>query len=152
MKTKILIAVLSIGLLTVTSANSQEREPAKMKHEQMAKATYTCPMHTDMKSDKPGKCTQCGMEMKKMDMDHSKMNMHKDSIEMKMKPDSIKMSHEKMSKMYTCPMHSDVVSDKAGKCSKCGMMMVEKKMEMKKQLKKDQATQKKESEHKDHKH
>lgn len=27
---------------------------------------------------------------------------------------------------YTCPMHPDVVSDKAGKCSKCGMDLVKK--------------------------
>ncbi len=25
---------------------------------------------------------------------------------------------------YTCPMHPDVVSDKAGKCPKCGMNLV----------------------------
>jgi hypothetical protein len=24
-------------------------------------------------------------------------------------------------KMYSCPMHPDVMSDKAGKCPKCGM-------------------------------
>jgi len=28
---------------------------------------------------------------------------------------------------YTCSMHSDIVSDKPGKCPKCGMEMVEKK-------------------------
>lgn len=28
---------------------------------------------------------------------------------------------------YTCPMHPEVTSDKAGKCSKCGMNLVEKK-------------------------
>ena len=28
---------------------------------------------------------------------------------------------------YTCPMHPEVVSDKAGKCPKCGMDLVEKK-------------------------
>jgi hypothetical protein len=28
---------------------------------------------------------------------------------------------------YTCPMHPEVVSDKAGKCPKCGMNLVEKK-------------------------
>ena len=28
---------------------------------------------------------------------------------------------------YTCPMHSDVVSDKPGNCPRCGMALVEKK-------------------------
>ena len=28
--------------------------------------------------------------------------------------------------VYTCPMHSDVVSNKPGKCSKCGMALVKK--------------------------
>jgi hypothetical protein len=30
------------------------------------------------------------------------------------------------SKQYTCPMHPDVVTDKPGKCPKCGMELVEK--------------------------
>jgi Heavy metal binding domain len=27
-------------------------------------------------------------------------------------------------KKYTCPMHPEVISDKPGKCSKCGMNLV----------------------------
>ena len=27
---------------------------------------------------------------------------------------------------YTCPMHSEVISDKTGDCPKCGMALVEK--------------------------
>ncbi|WP_436536541.1 heavy metal-binding domain-containing protein [Klebsiella pneumoniae] len=29
-------------------------------------------------------------------------------------------------KIYSCPMHSDVTSNKPGKCSKCGMDLKEK--------------------------
>lgn len=32
-----------------------------------------------------------------------------------------------MHKVYTCTMHPEVISDKPGKCPKCGMDLVEKK-------------------------
>jgi Cu(I)/Ag(I) efflux system membrane fusion protein len=35
-------------------------------------------------------------------------------------------------KVYTCPMHPEVISDKPGKCPKCGMDLVEKKTPPKK--------------------
>lgn len=33
--------------------------------------------------------------------------------------------------VYTCPMHPEVVSEKSGKCPKCGMFLVEKKEDQK---------------------
>ncbi len=33
--------------------------------ENMSSATYTCSMHPEVKSDKPGKCPKCGMELVK---------------------------------------------------------------------------------------
>ena len=30
--------------------------------------------------------------------------------------------------LYTCPMHPEVITDKAGKCPKCGMDLVKKKV------------------------
>ncbi|MFQ6070303.1 MAG: heavy metal-binding domain-containing protein [Candidatus Aminicenantales bacterium] len=36
----------------------------KKKHEMM-KEVYTCPMHPEVKSDKPGKCPKCGMNLEK---------------------------------------------------------------------------------------
>ncbi len=40
--------------------------------------------------------------------------------------DHDKMSDEKLAGSYVCPMDKDVVSDKPGKCSKCGMALVKK--------------------------
>ena len=31
----------------------------------MSTATYTCPMHAEINSDKPGKCPKCGMTLVK---------------------------------------------------------------------------------------
>ena len=62
--------------------------------------TYSCPMHPDITSDKPGKCSTCGN-----DLALSKKEILKKEIV----------------NTYSCPMHPDVTSDKAGKCSSCGM-------------------------------
>jgi hypothetical protein len=64
---------------------------------------YTCTMHPEVISDKPGKCPKCKMDLVKM--------VPKKTMEMKLD-------------VYTCPMHSDVKSDKPGKCPKCGMTLV----------------------------
>tara|TARA_R110001583_G_scaffold39260_1_gene125977 strand:+ start:15386 stop:15748 length:363 start_codon:yes stop_codon:yes gene_type:complete len=120
MKTKILIAVLSIGLFTVSTVNAQEKAKMKMDHSKM-----------EMKHDST-----------KMDMDHSKMDM--------------KMDHSKMAKVYTCSMHPEVVSDKPGECPKCGMNLIEKKMDMKKmdmkKIEKKKMDTKKEDAHEGHNH
>lgn len=45
------------------------------------KEIYTCPMHPEVKSDKPGKCPKCGMKlekkMMKMEHMHAHMKMYK---------------------------------------------------------------------------
>lgn len=48
-----------------------------------------------------------------------------------------------MKPLYTCSMHPEVVNGKKGECPKCGMKLIEKKMEMKKE---------KEDSHEGHKH
>lgn len=36
------------------------------------------------------------------------------------------VTDQQVTKKYTCPMHPEVVTDKPGKCPKCGMALVEK--------------------------
>ena len=38
---------------------------------------YTCPMHPEVKSDKPGKCPKCGMTLLKQKMTDEQMKMMK---------------------------------------------------------------------------
>jgi transcription initiation factor IIE alpha subunit len=50
--------------------------------------------------------------------EHTKMQMKSDTS-------IVKDAHQKMVKeKYTCPMHPEVISDKPGKCPKCGMTLV----------------------------
>lgn len=148
-------------VLTMNFAHSQEKEKAQMKQMQTEKASYACPMqcegektydktgscpkckmdlkkvemkmvemyacpmHADVKSDKPGACPKCKMDLKKVENDKKPAccaGMNKECD----------MNHDKMDKTYSCPMHADIKSDKPGSCSKCGMDLKEKKMEMKK--------------------
>ena len=38
-----------------------------------------------------------------------------------------KNQNTEATKTYTCSMHPEVISDKPGKCPKCGMELIEKK-------------------------
>ncbi len=72
---------------------------------QNEKAMYCCSMHPEVKSDAPGKCSKCGMDLTKSKKEQMKMEVMK---------------------VYTCPMHADVTSNTPGKCTKCSMDLKEK--------------------------
>lgn len=97
----LMMAALTILSVAVFAQDSTAKKMKAPKHK-MEKMKYSCPMHADVVSDNPGKCTKCGMDLTK--------------------------SKKQEMKMFVCPMHSDVTSGKAGKCSKCGMDMKEKEM------------------------
>ncbi len=39
----------------------------------------------------------------------------------------LSIQNNESTKTYTCSMHPEVISDKPGKCPKCGMELIEKK-------------------------
>jgi YHS domain-containing protein len=49
-------------------------------------------------------------------------------------PEKYLQEKEEMKAVYTCPMHPEVKSDKAGKCPKCGMKLEKKKMAKEKMM------------------
>jgi len=130
MKTKILIAVLSIGLFTMSTVKAQEK--AKMKVEKTEKAAFACPMKCEGEKtyDKAGSCPKCNMDLKKTE------TTKKPACCAGMKSDSAKMecgmNHDKMAEMYACPMkcEGEKTYDKSGSCPKCKMDL--KKVDMKK--------------------
>ena len=96
------LTILSVAVFAQDTTSHKTKAP-KPKTEKM---NYSCPMHPEVTSDKPGKCPKCGMDLTKTKKEHKKTEAMK---------------------MYTCTMHPEVTSDKPGKCSKCGMDLVEKK-------------------------
>ncbi len=76
--TRFLIALLLSASLTVFSAaqthihqhskmyKSSDTSLAKDTTRAIVKTKYTCPMHPEVISDKPGKCPKCGMTLVKV--------------------------------------------------------------------------------------
>ncbi|KKT78442.1 MAG: Copper-transporting P-type ATPase [Microgenomates group bacterium GW2011_GWB1_44_8] len=78
--------------------------------------TYICPMHPEVHSKKPGKCPKCGMQLVLKDP------LKGGNIAKIKTPEHLsQVSRDGIGVFYTCPMDPDVVSDKPGKCPKCGM-------------------------------
>ena len=96
---KLIILVLVLTGATFSFAQSSKTATPPSKSDTTGKYIYTCPMHPEIMTDKPGKCPKCGMTLVK----------------------------KKVDKVYTCTMHPEVISDKPGNCPKCGMKLVEKK-------------------------
>ena len=105
--------------------------------------SYTCPMHPEIHSSKPGNCPKCGMTLVKEKLKVVRkpvikkpppVNVLKDTV--KIKPvvseviDTVKMSMPKVTQpvTYTCAMHPEIHADKPGNCPKCGMPLVKEKV------------------------
>jgi Cu+-exporting ATPase len=62
-------------------------------------AMYSCPMHPEVRQDKPGDCPKCGMAL-------------------------VREAGAAAPGSYTCPMHPEIVKDGPGDCPICGMALV----------------------------
>jgi CopA family copper-resistance protein len=86
---------------------------------------YTCPMHPEIKSNKPGSCPKCRMFLVKQKTKQKASKKAVKPIEKApVKTEGNKPKVESAAAIYQCPMHPDVKSDKPGNCPKCGMRLV----------------------------
>ena len=110
------ILLLVIGFWLAVSSGFVDRYAPQLKHgwsilindeeadhSQHQSVTYTCPMHPEILSDKPGECPICGMDL----------------VPVQAEPEA-----PKPATTYTCPMHPQILRDEPGECPICGMDLV----------------------------
>ena len=60
------LAAVAVGVSGCTEKDSSQSQSGNQNTNQAAqphKVQYTCAMHPDVVSDKPGKCPKCGMDL-----------------------------------------------------------------------------------------
>jgi Na+-translocating ferredoxin:NAD+ oxidoreductase RnfG subunit len=78
------IALLTTGFVACTNSNTKtntsttQTDASDMKKVMDSDEMYTCKMHPDVISDKPGKCPKCGMTLVKQKMTDKQMKMMKE--------------------------------------------------------------------------
>jgi len=63
MKTNIILTFAAAITLAIVPTIAQSATDAKPSSTAPAAQKYTCPMHPEVISDKPGKCPKCGMNL-----------------------------------------------------------------------------------------
>jgi transcription initiation factor IIE alpha subunit len=99
-----LFIMLLIATFTMFTTYAQKKSKSStFKTDTATQVKYTCEMHPEVVSSKPGKCPKCDMDL------------------------TLKKEQRKIeaAKVYTCSMHPEVKSDKPGKCPKCDMDLTE---------------------------
>lgn len=138
------IIIVTIAFLIASPALFAQTKAGKV--DTIKHATfYTCPTHSDVVSDKPGKCPKCGMDLNLTAKEKMKTAVTKTytcpvhldvtshdpgkcpQCGRKLNLSPKEQMKAKVMKTYTCPMHPEVALDKDGKCPKCGAALVEKK-------------------------
>jgi hypothetical protein len=81
MKKSLIISIIAISLpLAFNACNNKSNQNATTETKSNDKVVYTCTMHPEVRSDKPGDCPKCGMTLVKMESaDTTKSNNKSDT-------------------------------------------------------------------------
>ena len=141
---------------------------------QTTKVIYTCSMHPQVKTDKTGDFSKCGMTLikktikvgvpkptspkvqekpKSKPTEPVQKREHKDMEMNKPVQQHPKLEQQQTKVVYTCVMHPEVQKDKPGNCPNCGMSLTKKTVKVntsKPASEKERQKQMDMEEHKDH--
>ena len=86
--------LLALGVETATQP--EEVAPVHQHAGDPGTPLYVCPMHPEVTAGVPGRCPDCGMDLKIT-------------------------AAEPVAPLYVCPMHPEVTAGAPGRCPDCGM-------------------------------
>jgi Cu(I)/Ag(I) efflux system membrane fusion protein len=100
-----------------------------VQHTHKAATIYQCPMHPEETSDKPGRCSICGMFLQPQEpsADSAAQDTGTRQKDEPSTPQAMVHEHDhdhEPAALYRCPMHPDEASGQPGRCSICGMYLV----------------------------
>jgi Cu+-exporting ATPase len=91
----------TVGGNPLPDAKAQDgAEPVSLPAKQPTQGKYTCPMHPEVRSDRPGNCPKCGMAL-----------------------EPVVLTAPIVRTEYTCPMHPQIIRSQPGNCPICGMAL-----------------------------
>ncbi|MFA6978104.1 MAG: heavy metal-binding domain-containing protein [Ignavibacteriaceae bacterium] len=107
-----IFAFINISMMARGTDSADPSSYLDHKTELSVDTIYSCPMHSEVKSLQPGKCSKCGMDL--IPAVYEKIDSTKSS------------GTASTEDYYTCTMHPEVHADQPGSCPKCGMDLVKK--------------------------